>query len=89
MVFLNTELRRQSGPLAQGSLLFRVESRVDLLALLDIVVEVRTRFTLCLIQHHIMKTFRQSATSALDVNGRYIYSDTSANEDKSFRNHIR
>ena len=59
--------------LTQGSLLFRVESGVYLLALLDIAVKVRTRPTPCLIQHHNMKTFRQSTTSALDVNGRCIY----------------
>jgi hypothetical protein len=59
--------------LTLGSFLFSVESHVVLLALLDIAEKVRTRLTLCLIQRHIMKTFRHSVTSAQDVNGRYIY----------------
>jgi hypothetical protein len=59
--------------LTLGSLLFRVESHVGLLALLDIAVKTRTILILCLIQHNIMTIFQQSATSALDANGRYIY----------------
>jgi len=72
MVFLNTELRRQSGPFDTGIALIQGREWYHL-ALLDIAVKVKTRLTLCLIQRHIMKTFRQSAPSALDVNGRCIY----------------